>query len=208
MDHEIVTSVRLLPGRLVNAALRQLDGAYFLAQAVVKGLGLQTLTRELPPEILTPEGQRLAVLRNAPGRWPRLHVPLPLGTLFHVSAESLLQRSALWIAPGPVGEVEDYFRAELGRYFVGVRYGTRGGTRVLYVTPLTQSSEADDVVSTINIVVNQYGLVMIGVRQERSPSRRTRRLMQRAEAWPPAETQVDQPALREVNGSTLPHLER
>lgn len=169
--------------RLVRVALRQLDGAYFLTQAVLKGLGLQTLVRELPPELVTDEGERLAVLAEAPGRWPRFQVPLPLGALFHVPAESLLQRSALWIAPGPVGDIEDFLRAALPRYATGVRYGVRGGTRVLYVIPAVRRIDEDEVVDTVNLVVNQYGLVMMGVRQERHPSSRTRRRMRHAEVW-------------------------
>ena len=164
-------------------AFRQLDGAYFLMQAVLKGIGFQTLAREAPPERMTSAGP-VALLPNAPGRWPALEIPLPLGALFHVSAESMLQRSALWMVPGSLADAEGFLRAQLGRYAVGVRDTWSGATHIFYINPLHPSSEWADIVGSVNLLLNDYGSVMMGVRQERGPSRRTRRLIRAATDWP------------------------
>ena len=201
-SNAVLRALKSLPARLIRIALRQLDTAYFLAQAVVNGLGLRTLTREVPPEKVTPQGQRLAVLAEAPGRWPQMEIPLPLGALFHMTAESMLQRSALWVAPGTIGEVEDFLRAELGRYAADARDVWSGTTHILHITPLTPHSTGTDIVSSVNLLVNQHGLVMMGVRQERSPSRRTRRLMRKATAWPLDPVQDGSTALGSGDGET------
>lgn len=164
---------------LLRMAFRPLDGAYFLAQAVVNGLGFQTLGREAPPVRMTSEGP-VATLPEAPGRWPALEIPLPVGALFHASAESMLQRAALWMVPGSLDDAEEFLRARLGRYTAGAHDTWRGSTHIFYVEPLDPSPAWADIVGSVNVLCNEHGAVLMGVRQERGPSRRTQRRMREA----------------------------
>ena len=178
-----VGALKTLPAQTLRTAFRWVDSAYFLTQAALKGIGFQTLTREVPPEKMTPEGL-VALLPNAPGRWPALEIPLPFGALFQLSVESMLQRSALWVAPCSLTEAEESLRAQLGRYAASARDTWRGTTHVFFIDPLHPSSEWPDVVGSVTLLLSDNGLAMMGVRQERGPSRRTRRLIRAATDWP------------------------
>lgn len=168
--------------RAAQMAFGWLDQLLFLGQVVVKGLGLQTLTGAAPPEAVSPAGDRLAVLPGAMGHWPRTEIPLPPGAVFNVAAESLLQRAALWFAMGTLDDVAAFLRGALGNYAVEVRDVHSGSVHIFYIAPSVQTDPLN-VLTSVNLNLNEQGVVMFSVRQERSPSRRTRRMVQRATPW-------------------------
>ncbi len=173
---------QLIRSRAAQIAFGWLDQIVFLGQVVIKGLGLQTLTRATPPEAVSPSGDRLAVLPGAVGHWPRTEIPLPPGSVFHVAAESMLQRAALWFAMGTLDDVVAFLRDALRNYAVEVRDVRSGSVHVFYIAP-SVPTEPLNVLTSVNLNLNDQGVVMFSVRQERSPSRRTRRMVRRATPW-------------------------